>query len=82
MGVGAAITAVVQLILWILGYVMKRAEISMDAKKSYYKFVAAMADHQLVSVAVKEDAEYQIAELKKLSANKDLLDPDPKSPGN
>ena len=65
MGWGAAITAALKVIMSIMGYFMKRADIKMETKKKYYEYVEAMASEQLISVGMKEDLEAQRIELNK-----------------
>lgn len=54
-----AIAAGLQVVLSIMGYFMKRANVKMETKKKFYDYVSSMADDQLASSGMKDDLEYQ-----------------------
>lgn len=63
MGWGTIIAAALKILISIMSYLMKRAEIKIDAKKSFYEFVEKMNYNDMAPVKAYEDAKYQLDKL-------------------
>ena len=55
MGIGTAVGEFIKLVLWVLGFFMQRAGISMEAKKAFYKYVEEMGKIGLIPAGMKKD---------------------------
>ncbi len=62
----AAIGPIIQLVLWILGFLMEQARLTIQQKESYYRFVKDMSHLGLTPVRLKESAEWQLEQLRLL----------------
>lgn len=63
MGMADVIAQIIKLILWVMGYFMKRAEVTMAAKESFYLYVKEMAKLNLVPKNLKQESDRQIISL-------------------
>lgn len=64
------IGAIIQLVLWILGFVMERSRLTLQQKESYYRFVESMAEVGLAPAKHKTIAKLQLEQLAKLREQK------------
>lgn len=69
----AAIGPIIQLILWILGFAMERARLTLQQKESFYNFVKEMSHLGWTPIRLKQSAEKQLEMIKALKAQQKLI---------
>ncbi len=54
---------IIKLVLFILGFLMNRANVRMEAKKDFYEFIEKMSGYGLAPARLKKSYEKQLKEL-------------------
>lgn len=73
MGAAAVIGPIIQLVLWILGYIIERSRLTLQQKESFYNFVKDMSKIGLAPVALRQSAESQLEILRAMKQKQALL---------